>query len=157
MPTINKRWIVVEMRNGNIFNLLIDASVSRETCGEWLPYHKKLSTAEIKVPFHKERDLVTPKDLKGESKQILGPHMPNVEGMRIYDEDRAVKTQDIIDWSEATQYWNEACNKAFELDMKAWEAALKPGPRLVLARESVLDEIGKAAANGEVPRLRMPE
>lgn len=155
MPTETKRWIVVELRNGQIFNLLVASTQNPESCGEWLEYTKKLQTAEINVQHHKERDLLTPRDIQGEPKKILGPHLPAVEGMRIYSEDRRVRVSDIVDWSEATEYWAEACNKALGCDMAAWDSALKPGPRIVTANESILKKINEDAKNGEVPRIRL--
>lgn len=155
MPTETKRWIVVELRNGQIFNLLVTGDQNPESCGEWLKYEKKLQSAEINIDHHASRDLLTPRDVKGDPKKVLGPILPAAEGMRIYSDDRRVRVSDIVDWSEATGYWAEACNKAYECDMKAWDSALKPGPRIVTASESVLRKINEDAKNGDVPRIRL--
>ncbi len=152
-----KRWIIVEMRNGNVHNLLIDAAFEISTAGDWLPYYRKVSTGEIKQQAHAERGLNTPRAITGEETPTFGPILQPIEGVGVYSEDRKIRISDIVDWSEATEYWNGVCDQAWEQDMKAWKSALKKGPRIVTASAGVLDTIGKIPANGQAPFLKLPE
>lgn len=146
-----KRWIIVEMRNGNVHNLLVDATFDRTTSGDWLPYYKKLATGEIKHEAHGERGLNTPKAVTGQPTPTFGPILQPIEGVNVYSDERAIRLSDVVDVSEASDYWSGCCDKAYEQDMKAWKSALS---KIVTANVSSIRDIAKMPGNGvRLPKL----
>lgn len=153
MATTPKKWILIELRGNQVALVVeIDLNLNRDMLGEWVPHYRLLALTDIDTQHHKERGLKTPKTVNGDRVKTLGPTALRPSMLGFDGDDMAIRSSEIVRWAEASDYLAEACDKAWEVDSKAWKSALS-GSGIVTANESELARINGAGADVKMPRL----
>lgn len=152
------RWVILELRGApTLLTAEVEASVDRSTLTEWLPVKRLMSFAEVMPQHVKERSLKPVKDPLGNPVKTYGPTTMIPEMLGIFGDDRAIRVSEILRWMDASDYWSEACDKAWEVDSRVWKSATSP---LITSNSDALARMRNNQSNGELPKLpplRLPE